>query len=57
MLKFNLREIYKALPRLTQANLIGMTEGAIPVASVVKPIAFNTLHAASHEGEFFYEFG
>lgn len=58
MINFPLREIHKAVPRLTQANLLRVAVGeALGVPVATKPSTFNDIHMSSHEGEFFYELG
>lgn len=58
MFSFQLNDLYTAMPRLTQANLLGMAPGqALPTASAMRPATLNVIHEASHAGEFFYSLG
>ncbi|AAG00446.1 P1 procapsid protein [Pseudomonas phage phi13] len=58
MLTFPLRKLHTAMPRLTQASLVGCLPGtSILTASATRPSSFNVVHMSSHEGEFFYSLG
>jgi hypothetical protein len=59
MQAFHLRELSSKFPRLTQNFAAGFAGQGLPtpISGSVRPVSMQTVHMASHTGDFFYELG